>query len=255
MLRCMEDLPLARVAGSRPTPRLRLEPVSPANAADLRLVQLDDEVWPWYSGEKPTPGQVNRQAALMGESWRLHDVHKWVAYHRVTGEVVGRGGLSRTPVDEDWGQLYSFLPPGAWVRAAHPSPRPFTAHANWLEIGWALRHQFWGNGYAAEIGRAGLAFAFGSLGMRAVVSCTVRHNIRSRAVMQSIGMRYVGEIRSRGVVEGLRGEQDNAPYSVCVLLRSDWDRLAERHAALGGRDHEEPGSSTVSLPWDSSDSR
>ena len=81
------------------------------------------------------------------------------------------------------------------------------------------RPKFWGLGYASEIGRAGLEFAFDVLGMQAVVSCTVRHNVRSRAVMERIGMRYAGEIRSRGMVEGLEGEQDDAPFAVCVLLR------------------------------------
>jgi RimJ/RimL family protein N-acetyltransferase len=88
---------------------------------------------------------------------------------------------------------------------------------------WALRREFWGRGYASEIGRAGLAFAFDVLGVQAVVSCTVRHNVRSRAVMERIGMRYAGEIQSRGTIEGLEGVQDDAPFAVCVLLRRDWD--------------------------------
>ena len=159
----------------------------------------------------------------MGESWRLHGVHKWIAYDRVSGEVVGRGGLSRTPMDDDWGQLYTYLPAEPWAHAAHDSRRPFTAHAHWAELGWALRGEFWGRGYAAEIGRAGLAFAFDVSKMHAVVSCTVRHNVRSRAVMERIGMRYTGEIRSRGVAEGVAKEQTDAPYAVWVLLRSDWN--------------------------------
>jgi RimJ/RimL family protein N-acetyltransferase len=206
------------------TGRLRLEPVGPGNAADLWLVHNDDDVWPWYGSEKPGLGQAEQWAAFMGDSWRLHGVHKWIAYDRVSGEVVGRGGLSRTPVDDDWGQIYAFLPPGPWVRAAHEIGRPFVAHANWVEIGWALRRRFWGRGYAAEIGRAGLAFAFDVLGVQAVVSCTTRHNARSRAVMERIGMRYAGEIRSRGMVAGVDREQDDAPFAVCVLLRGDWDR-------------------------------
>jgi len=164
----------------------------------------------------------------MGEAWRLHGVHTWIAYDRGSGEVVGRGGLSRTPVDDDWGQIYAFLPAEPWVRLVHESDRPFVAHACWLEIGWALRRQFWGCGYASEIGRAGLAFAFDVLGVQAVVSCTVRHNLRSRAVMDRIGMRYAGEIRSRGIVDGAEGEQDDAPFAVCVLLRQDWPGLARR---------------------------
>jgi RimJ/RimL family protein N-acetyltransferase len=190
-------------------------------------VHSDDAVWPWYGTEKPSIEQVEQWATFMGGSWRSHGVHKWIAYDRASGEVVGRGGLSRTPVDDDWGQLYEFLPSQPWVRAEYPDRRPFVAHANWVELGWALRREFWGRGYAAEIGRAGLAYAFDVLGVHAVVSCTVRHNLRSRAVMGRIGMRYAGEIRSRGVVEGIAGERDDAPYAVCVLLRSDW-RARER---------------------------
>ena len=222
----VEDPPL--IAGSsRLTSRLRLEPVGPASAADLWLVLADDAVWPWYGDEKPDLEQAQRQAAFMGESWRLHGVHKWIAYDRASGEVVGRGGLSRTPVDDDWGQLYAFLPAEPWVRAAHEASRPFTAHANWLEIGWAVRGRFWGRGYASEIGRAGLEFAFDVLGVQAVVSCTARHNLRSRAVMERIGLRYAGEIRTRGLVEGTKEEQDNAPFAVSVLLRKYWDRSAD----------------------------
>jgi RimJ/RimL family protein N-acetyltransferase len=224
----MEDPPLA-ACGSRFTRRLRLEPAGAASAADLWLVLSDDDVWPWYGDQKPGFEQARQQATFMGESWHLHGVHKWIAYDRVSGQVVGRGGLSRTPVDDDWGQIYAFLPAQPWVRAAHECRSPFTAHANWLEIGWAVRRRFWGHGYASEIGRAGLEFAFGVLGVHAVVSCTVRHNVRSRAVMERIGMRYAGEIRSRGRVDGIQAEQDDAPFALCVLLRKDWDRSTAAH--------------------------
>ena len=208
------------------TTQLRLEPVGPANAADLWLVHKDAAVWRWYGDVQPSLEQAEQWATSAAESWRLHGVHKWIAYDRVHGDVIGRGGLSRTPVDDDWGQLYAFLPAEPWVRVPYKVRRPFVAHANWLEIGWALRRDFWGRGYASEIGRAALAVAFDVLGMQAVVSCTVRHNTRSRAVMERIGMRYAGEIRSRGIVEGIDGERDDAPYTVCVLLRKDWDRSA-----------------------------
>ena len=203
------------------TARLRLEPVSREKARDLWLVHSDDEVARWYDDRPPSPAEVDEWARFMEESWRTHGVHKWMAYDRVTGEVVGRGGLSRTPVDDDWGQLYAFLPSEPWVREAFGVDRPFVAHAHWVEIGWAVRRKFWGNGYATEIGCAGLDFAFDALDVQAVVSCTVRHNLRSRAVMERIGMRYAGEIRSRGLVEGVDGEQDDAPFTVFTILRPD----------------------------------
>ena len=68
----------------------------------------DDEVVPWYDGWKPSLEEAEQRAKFMGDSWRLHGVHKWIAYDRASGEVVGRGGLSRTPVDDDWGQIYGF---------------------------------------------------------------------------------------------------------------------------------------------------
>jgi len=209
---------MSAIEGMLLTARLRLVPIGPDNAADLWRVHNDAAVIPWYDGWRPSRAEAEEHAESIAESWRLHGVHKWLAYDRETGVVVGRGGLSRTPIDLDWGQLYAFLPDEPWVHEAHASDRPYRAHAHWLEIGWALRHEHWGQGYASEIGRAGLGYAFDVLGMRAVVSCTARHNLRSRAVMERIGMRYVGEIHSRGVAEREEEVRDDAPFAVCVLL-------------------------------------
>jgi RimJ/RimL family protein N-acetyltransferase len=95
------------------------------------------------------------------------------------------------------------------------------AHAHWLEIGWALRRERWGQGYASEIGTVGLSYAFDVLGVRAVVSCTVRHNLRSRAVMERIGMRHAGEIRGRGMFASGQEVRDDAPFAVCVMLGAE----------------------------------
>jgi RimJ/RimL family protein N-acetyltransferase len=133
---------MCRMSGSERsllTPRLRLVPIGSGNAGDLWLVHNDDAVVPWYDGWRPSRHEADDYARRIAESWRLHGVHKWMASDRETGEVVGRGGLSRTPIDDDWGQLYAFLPDEPWVREAHESERPFRAHAHWLEIGWALR--------------------------------------------------------------------------------------------------------------------
>ena len=203
------------------SPRLLLVPIGPENADDFWLVHNDEAVVPWYDGWRPSRGEAENRAREIAEAWRLHDVHKWIAYDRQTGVPVGRGGLSRTPVDDDWGQLYPFLPNRPWVREAYASQRPFRAHAHWLEIGWALRREYWGQGYASEIGAAGLSYAFDTLGMRAVVSCTLRHNTRSRAVMQRISLRYAGEIYSRGTVEGEDEIRENAPFSTYVILREE----------------------------------
>jgi RimJ/RimL family protein N-acetyltransferase len=57
-----------------------------------------------------------------------------------------------------------------------------------VEVGWRLAREFWGRGYATEAARAALDFGFHDLGLVEVVSFTVPANLRSRAVMERIGM-------------------------------------------------------------------
>lgn len=58
------------------------------------------------------------------------------------------------------------------------------------EIGWRLRRDAWGHGFATEAARAALRFAFDDLGLAEVVSFTSVGNVRSRAVMGRLGMTY-----------------------------------------------------------------
>jgi RimJ/RimL family protein N-acetyltransferase len=56
------------------------------------------------------------------------------------------------------------------------------------EIGWRLARSSWGSGYATEGARAVVGHAFGQLGFTALVSFTAEWNMRSRRVMEKIGM-------------------------------------------------------------------
>jgi RimJ/RimL family protein N-acetyltransferase len=57
-----------------------------------------------------------------------------------------------------------------------------------IEIGWRLDADHWNRGYATEGARAALAFAFQSLRAPEIVSFTVPGNVRSRRVMEKLGM-------------------------------------------------------------------
>jgi len=59
-----------------------------------------------------------------------------------------------------------------------------------VEIGWRLATDFWGRGYATEGAKAALAFGFYELGLKEIISFTVPENLRSRRVMEKIGMTY-----------------------------------------------------------------
>ena len=57
-----------------------------------------------------------------------------------------------------------------------------------IEVGWRLAVDAWGHGYATEGARASLAFGFEERGLDEIVSFTVPANVRSRAVMERLGM-------------------------------------------------------------------
>lgn len=70
-------------------------------------------------------------------------------------------------------------------------PIGFEAHFTpAIEVGWRLLPEFWGQGYATEGALASLAFGFEVLNLPEIVSVTVPANLRSRRVMEKIGMNY-----------------------------------------------------------------
>jgi RimJ/RimL family protein N-acetyltransferase len=59
-----------------------------------------------------------------------------------------------------------------------------------VEIGWRLTADYWGQGYATEGARRVMQYAFESLHLPEIVSFTVPANIRSRRVMEKLGMKH-----------------------------------------------------------------
>lgn len=67
-------------------------------------------------------------------------------------------------------------------------PRFETSFTPCVEIGWRLAAEHWGRGYATEGARAAMSFGFDELRLDEIVSYTVPGNVRSRRVMEKLGM-------------------------------------------------------------------
>jgi RimJ/RimL family protein N-acetyltransferase len=65
-------------------------------------------------------------------------------------------------------------------------PPPFVPE---VEVGWRLACEHWGQGYATEGARAAVEVGFRRLSLAAIVSMTAPANVRSRHVMERLGMR------------------------------------------------------------------
>ena len=82
------------------------------------------------------------------------------------------------------------------------------------ELGYRLRREAWGRGYATEGSRALVDKAFGELGAERVDASTMTVNTASRRVMEKVGLRYVRtfELDWRGKVPG--DEHGGVEYSI-----------------------------------------
>lgn len=64
-----------------------------------------------------------------------------------------------------------------------------------IEIGWRLKKEAWGRGYATEGARECLAYGFAILNFPEVFSFTSSLNTPSENIMKKIGMQKVGEFK------------------------------------------------------------
>lgn len=96
------------------------------------------------------------------ESWEQRGYGRFAVEVLASGSVIGFVGLAQTRID------------------AHFAPA--------VEIGWRLSTEYWGHGYATEGAIAVRDFAFEELGLPEIVSFTSKNNLRSRRVMEKIGL-------------------------------------------------------------------
>ncbi|HXC88619.1 MAG TPA: GNAT family N-acetyltransferase [Stellaceae bacterium] len=96
------------------------------------------------------------------DHWRRHGFGQWVV------EIPGEAGFA------------GVVGLAAVAYTAHFTPA--------VEVAWRLARAGWGRGYATEAARAALDHGFGALGLSAIVAVTVPANLRSRRVMERLGM-------------------------------------------------------------------
>jgi RimJ/RimL family protein N-acetyltransferase len=145
------------------TERLRLRRFTPDDVDRLVALDNDPEVMAYIDrGPGPTPERVR---AAIDEIIAEYD--RWPGYGMWAAEHDG-----------------TFL---GWLALRPHGDRP----TDEPDLGWRLRRDAWGHGYATEGARALLAHAFTECGARLVTAETMAVNARSRAVMERLGLRHV----------------------------------------------------------------
>jgi RimJ/RimL family protein N-acetyltransferase len=144
------------------TPRLRLRQWRAADRAPFAALNADPAVMEFFlsplSRESSDASIDAWQSQLDSRGWS-----NWALELKASGELLGFTGLS--------------------------VPRRVLPLSPGVEVGWRLARKHRGQGYATEAACAALEVGFVRLDLPEIVSFTTAGNVRSRAVMERIGMR------------------------------------------------------------------
>ncbi|MGB7406988.1 MAG: GNAT family N-acetyltransferase [Pontixanthobacter sp.] len=88
-----------------------------------------------------------------------------------------------------------------------------------VEVGWRLREEAWGRGYAKEAAIASLALGFDRFGAEEIVALTVEGNAASWGLMKRLGMQRREDL---DFIDPDVGPELN-PHIVYSISREQWD--------------------------------
>ena len=143
------------------TERLLLRGWREQDREPYAAINADPQVREFFP-ELLTRAQSDAQIAVFDEHFAAHGFGMWALELRSSGELIGFAGMDLATYD------------------AHFAPA--------IESGWRLARSAWGHGYASEAAREALRFGFAELELEEIVACTTPANLRSRAVMERLGM-------------------------------------------------------------------
>ncbi len=149
------------------TKRLILRRLTEADADNLLKLESDPEVMRYLTGGVPhTRDKIVTEVLpyYLGYYERYQQYGFWAAIERATGEFIG------------------------WFHF-----RPYRAAPEEIELGYRLKRSAWGKGYATEGSRALIKKGFSEFGVGKIVADTLAANVRSRRVMEAIGMQLEQE--------------------------------------------------------------
>lgn len=142
------------------TARMTLRPFAEQDGKLLQELFRDPEVTnylPW--GHPYSEAEAEQRLQQMLTHWREHRFGTYAVRPKAGERSIGYAGLETV------------------------------AGAPFVEVLYAFSRRSWGKGYASEAAAACLKFGFENLGLPVIVGVTAPGNIRSKQVLEKIGMR------------------------------------------------------------------
>ncbi len=158
------------------TDRLALRRLTAADAGNLLALDGDPAVMRFLDRRLKTRAEIEAEVLppLLGYYARHPGFGRWAAEARRGGDFIGWFALRAVAPTEH--------PMDAWPDAS--------GDVRVASLGYRLRRDAWGRGYATEGARALVRRAFTELGVDEIVATTMAVNTRSRAVLEKAGLRH-----------------------------------------------------------------
>ena len=137
---------------------------------ELRRMNRDTRVMATLGGirsDEDTRQYLNNKL----EHWNHYCYGLWVFRNKENNRFVGRAGLNNTEINGD----------------------------REIELAYALRFEFWGQGLATEMTKAILSIGFEKLRLPEIVSFTLHSNLASKRVMEKVGFKFEKDIIHAGL--------------------------------------------------------
>jgi RimJ/RimL family protein N-acetyltransferase len=148
------------------TDRLTLRTFTRDDLPAYHALNADPEVYRWLGGSPLSRARSDAIAAWANECWETERLGLLAIARTSDQQVLGMCGLH------------------------HQESAPDD-----VEIAWRLASQHWGLGYATEAATAWAAYGFDELRLPRLISMTDHDNLRSRAVMDRLGMAFDHDAR------------------------------------------------------------
>lgn len=152
---------------------------------------------PWYAADLESYAQMMAEPEVV--RFLGHDpldrAEAWRSLALFVGHDVLRGFTLNAVVDKTTDRVVGRC--GLWCPKGWPG----------LEVGWAFHPDVWGRGFATEAAAAWRTYAFDTLRAHELISIVHELNVRSAAVAQRIGHRFMRKFQFRGQPCHLYGQQ------------------------------------------------
>ena len=134
---------------------------------------------------------THRYLTYLQSRYRSGDFYDWAVIYRDNDKMIGTCGFTR-----------------------------FNIESNSAEIGYVLNPTYWGIGIAPEAVREILRFGFDYLRLPSIEARFMAGNLRSRRVMEKVGMTFEGINRESMHVKG-----KYVSVGVCSILQHEYRNL------------------------------